>query len=50
MQSVAGLSSVDRVSIPLLAKLIPGGIKPGSIFAVQINPVPLQDSIDIAVF
>jgi KaiC/GvpD/RAD55 family RecA-like ATPase len=32
------LSSGDRVSIPLLAQLIPGGIKPGSIFAVQYDP------------
>jgi KaiC/GvpD/RAD55 family RecA-like ATPase len=32
------LSSGDRVSIPLLAELIPAGIKPGSIFAVQYDP------------
>lgn len=32
------LSSPERVSIPLLAELIPGGIKPGSIFAVQYDP------------
>jgi KaiC/GvpD/RAD55 family RecA-like ATPase len=32
------LSSLERVSIPLLAQLIPGGIKPGSIFDVQYDP------------
>ena len=32
------MSSVDRVNIPLLGQMIPGGIKPGSILAVQYDP------------
>jgi len=32
------LSTPERVNIPLLAELIPGGVKPGSIFAVQYDP------------
>jgi hypothetical protein len=32
------LSSADRVSIPFLAQLIPGGIRPGTAFAVEFDP------------
>jgi KaiC/GvpD/RAD55 family RecA-like ATPase len=32
------LSSGERVSIPLLAQLIPGGVKPGTIFTVEFDP------------
>lgn len=31
-------SSVDRVNIPLLSQLIPGGIKPGVQFVVEFDP------------
>ncbi len=33
-----GLSSTERVGIPILDKLIPNGIKPGTIFTVQYDP------------
>ncbi len=32
------LSSEDRVSIPLLAQLIPRGVKPGTVFTVEFDP------------
>lgn len=32
------MSSAGRVSIPLVAQLIPGGVKPGSVFAVEFDP------------
>jgi len=31
-------SGGDRVSVPLLAQLIPGGVKPGTIFTVEFDP------------
>ena len=30
--------SSERVSIPLLAQLIPDGVKPGTIFLVEFDP------------
>ena len=32
------MSSPDRVSIPLLSQLIPEGLRPGTIFAVEFDP------------
>lgn len=32
------MASADRVSIPLLAQLIPDGVKPGTIFTVEFDP------------
>lgn len=32
------LSSGDRISVPLLAQLIPGGVRPGTAFAVEFDP------------
>ncbi len=32
------MSSGDRIGVPLLARLIPGGVKPGTIFTVEFDP------------
>ncbi len=32
------MSSPERVSVPILAQLIPGGIRPGTLFVVEFDP------------